>query len=212
MTINQDYEFFFRAEKLKDVNGKDLGESKKMPSFKCALPVPTPEELIAYLVNAEGNEAKLICDIVSDSIYQVARAQINDWREANKEATEVSPAAVDLDKLDFSVIANTPRETVGRQGVSDEAWAAFYDAYFQTMVAAGEEKNRATTQVAVITNKFKSVKDVKVLNRMQDKLNLFAASAGEEGLREHAKAFMLTLNRLEAAIKKAGETSLDDIG
>jgi hypothetical protein len=211
-TQNVEYSFFFRAEKTKDADGKEIGESKKLPAFKSNLPIPSVEDLMGYLAVGDSAEAKLIVELIGDAIYQVARQQINDWRENNKDATEVSPAALDLAKLDFSVIATTPRESVGRAGVSEEQWTAFYESYAQVMLASGEQANRVQTQVAVITNKFKSVKDVKVLERMQEKLNLFAASAGEEVLAEHARAFLLTVNRLEAAVKKASETSLDDIG
>lgn len=207
--------FHFKTEKVKDETGKVIGEGKKHPSVSIALPVPKPSRLVEFLTDTTDKYAKereLILSAAAATVFSVARGQINDFREANKDGT-VTPAVINYDKLDFTAIANMPKSERGSFVPADEDIKAFLDAYQEIMPAAtGKTPEKIKNHVDIISTGFKKQRAQKdVLELFKDAFAVFVTKAPEAVVEEHAEVIEYYNNRLDRMLKVEEKITMDDL-
>lgn len=155
------FSFFFKTDKIRDNDGKVIGNGRKHPDVKTVLPVPTFVELLAAL-EAGGKTAELILELVTGAIDTAARGQINDWRETNGLEKDFTPTAFDISKLSLEAIANTPRSERGGPAFSEDEVTGFLDDYSSVMVnAVGYDAKKVALHVSHFKTQFRRIKNDK---------------------------------------------------
>lgn len=189
----KEFVFHFRTEKVRDENGNVIGEGKKLPEFKAILVTPTDEEII-NMIAANGKEADYLREVINGAIYSAARGQINDYRESNPDK-DITADALDLSKLTFSAIANTPKESRAAPEIPEEVYNSFYEDYRKVLVASGKELNRVNKHIVLFKAQFRTVRfDKPALTVLQDNLNLWAAKTEE--MEDNKEVFEMLTNKL----------------
>lgn len=216
----QSQKFHFKKEKLRDETGKEIGEGKKLPTAELFLPVPKSSYLVEILTDTTDKftkERALLMDAVSDVVYGVARGQINAFREipANKE-TPITMSVLDLQKLDWTAIANMPKGERGSSVPSDDDIKAFLESYLEVMPAAtGKSKEKIENHCALFTAKFKKQRGQKeLLEVMLSALSIYVATVGEsqpEVLDDNAPVVEYFTNMLDRYLKSEEKITMDDI-
>lgn len=172
----QQFSFYFRTDKVRDDEGKVIGNGRKHPDVKAMLPIPTYNDLIAFL-EAGGKEAELILDAAINEVDRAARNQINDWRETNGLAATFTANDFDLSKLSLTAIALTPKGERGGSTISDDDWTAFLDDYAHVMVnAVGYEEKKVKLAVMHFKVQLRRIKNDKAaVQKLLDLLNIWAS-------------------------------------
>lgn len=181
--------FHFKKEKVRDANGNVIGETKKLPSVKKVLPVPSAEGILA-IVQAGGKELELLQEAVYSVVYEQARQAINAIRDKNVEnkqpEAEIKPEMIDDASLLWSVIANLPKAQRRGLGISEEDWNDFAADYRAIMPGVtGKDKDRIEKHVQLFLKKYQPCRnDKKALQVLKDALVMWAAntSAMEDNL------------------------------
>ena len=196
--------FSFRKEKVRDSEGKDIGETKKIPSFQVPVPVPSDEDVINWL--AEGasapdaekpKEYKLLREMISDLIKNAGRLQLNSFREENPDAV-VTPTALDFSKMTFTAIASTERRERAPE-IAEEVFNSMYEDYKATMLALNVPAEKINKHVVLFKNQFRAARyDKAALKFMQERLNMYAAKT--ENMEENADVYALLQGKLEKYI------------
>ena len=171
---SKEFVYTFRTEPVRNEKGETIGESPKTPAVKVILPVPTSAELIDFIA-AQGKEAEFLMDVIYDAIKAQGRGQINDFAKENPDKP-VTADVLDLSKLTFSAIANTPRESRAKPEIAEEVYNTFYETYKTEMVEAGKEINRVQKHIVLFKARFRTCKfDKPALQVLKDNLNFWAA-------------------------------------
>lgn len=212
--------FHFKKEKLRDESGKEIGEGKKLPSAALFLPTPKSEYLVEILQSTGDEKAKertLIMDAIFDVVYGVARGQINAFREvpANKD-TPITMSVLNLEKLDWTAIANMPKGERGSSVPSDEDIKSFLESYLEVMPeATGKTKEKIENHVALFTAKFKKQRGQKeLLEVFQQALNIYVNAVAEtqpDVLEDNAPVIEYYQAMLDRYLKSEEKITLDDI-
>lgn len=211
----------FHFKKDKDVTQKDaetgkevvISEGKKLPTAECYLPVPKVTRVIEFL-SATGDtfakERELVMAAITDVIYAAARGQINDFREKDSNAI-VTNAVLDYDKLDFTVIANTPRAERGAYVPSEEELTAFLGSYKEVMPAAsGKTAEQINNHVALFQAGFKKQRGQKeILQLFIDMLGVYVASAPADTVDEHKDVLEYFINKLTKWLSAEEKITMD---
>lgn len=206
--------FHFKTVKVKDAEGKEIGDAKKPPSVGIYLPVPKVSRLQEFLADPVkfAKEVELLNSAVAGIVFQVARGQINDFRENNPEAA-VTPSTVNYDKLDFTAIANMPKSERGSFVPAEEDVKAFLESYLAVMPGAtnkGADKIKKHTEI--IGTGFKKQRAQKdMLEFFRDMLALYVANAPEEAVEDHFDVIEYYQNRLERMLKVEEKVTMDDL-
>lgn len=147
MTKAIETKFNFKARKITDSEGKEIGKTKKQPSLTVALPQPTAEDAIGYLSVTDTLDEKgtvivdkvkqLILDAIQEIVRTQAKNQLDDLIDSfgTDETLVVSAENIDYDKLSLEYVANLPPAQRGARAIPDEDWEAFFADYLQVMVA-----------------------------------------------------------------------------
>ena len=172
--VSQEFKFNFKRRIVKDEQGNKISESKKQPSLVICLPVLSATGIIEALTQG-GKEAEVIVSAVSDIFYQAARAQFDDAIENFADPDqEVSPAALDFDKLNLTYLANLPPSSRGASAVTEEEWKFFFEDYLAVMVAAtGKEEKRIQNQIEHFKKPQRVKVNAKVLEVLVDQLSIY---------------------------------------
>lgn len=209
--------FHFKKEKLTDEKGNVVGEGKKLPKADLFLPVPKNSRIIEILQDTTeqfAKERKLIRDAILDVVYGAARSQINAFREveANKDQP-VTQATLDLDKLDWTFIANIPKGERGITVPSDEDIQAFLDKYLEVMPAAtNKTKEKIENHVALFKAGFKKQRNQKeLLEVFRQALAIFATNISDDELEDHMAVVEYFQNKLDRMLKAEEKITIDDI-
>lgn len=218
--VMQPQKFHFKKEKLRDDAGKEIGEGEKLPSADLFLPIPKPEYLVQILQSTGDQFAKeraLLMDAVLDVVYGVARGQINAFREipANKK-TPITVDVLNLDKLDWTAIANMPKGERGSSVPSDDEIKTFLESYLEVMpTASGKSKEKIENHCALFTAKFKKQRGQKeLLEVMLSALSIYVSTVGESNpdvLEDNASVVEYFQNMLERYLKSEEKITMDDI-
>lgn len=204
--------FHFKAEKLRDENGKVIGDGKKLPSATIYLPVPKADTLVSILQGPDNKEKELLLAAVNDVVYKAARQQINEFREKN-EGVEVTPGTVNYDKLSWTAIANMPKSERGSY-VPDEAEVkAFTEAYLDVMPGVlGKERAKIENHVAIFQTTFKKQRTNKeMLEFFKNMLVVFSGSVTPEVLEDVADVVEYYDGRLDRMLKSEEKITMDDL-
>lgn len=206
--------FHFKTEKLRNEKGEEIGTGKKHPTVKIALPVPTQLKLMQWLSEPEtyAKELKLISDTMLDQVYRVARTQINDWREANKDGT-VTTASLNYDKLDWTAIANMPKGERASSIPSDEDIKAFLESYLAIMPAAlNKSKDKIENHLLLFSTGFKKQRSQReILEAVVGFISVYMSAAGEETVAEHEEVLDYFSAKLERMLKVEEKITLDSL-
>lgn len=203
-TEPKEVSFHFKKEKIKDADGKTIGEGKKLPTLKKAIPLPTPEGVL-QIVEAGGKALDLLLSVMQEAVESRAREIINTWREKN-EGKEV-PAEIldDAKALAWSTIANLPKSERGL-GIEETEWDAFFEDYRAIMpTATGKDKDRIEKHIQLYKRKFQTVRnDKKALMVLDDMLALYAANTASmednQKVYDYLKERVTTLKQEEAKV------------
>jgi hypothetical protein len=205
--------FHFKTDKVRDAEGKVIGNGKKHPSVDIYLPVPKAERLAQFLTSPGfDKERDLVLTAVSAIIFGVARGQINDFREKSPDAT-VTPAVVNYDKLDFTAIANMPKSERGSFVPADEDVAAFLESYLAVMPAATNKPlDKIKNHCDIISTGFKKQRAQKdMLEFFKDALGIYVLNAPEEAVDEHSEVLEYFNNKLDRMLKVEERITMDDL-
>lgn len=175
-TENKDFALHFKKEKIRDADGKVIGEGKKLPSVKIPAPVPTQEGILD-IVQAGGKELELLLDAVAEVVGTQLRELVNALREKDPNA-EIKPEMVDTSKLLWSIIANTPKATRRGLGITEEDWDDFAADYRAIMPkVTGKDNDRIEKHIQIFKRKLQPVRnDKKALGVLAEMLQLWAAN------------------------------------
>lgn len=203
-----EFNFFFRTDKIRDNEGKVIGNGRKHPDVKAVLPVPTYEQMIAFLQSG-GKEAELMLEALVDQIDRAARQQINEYREEKGLDVDFTPTMFDLDKLTVTAIANTPRGERGGPAISDEDWTAFLEDYKQVMVnVVGYEAKKVDLALMHFKVQLRRIKNDKAaVQKLLDLLNVWASKS--ENLEDHTACYE-DLSKRAAKYLKAEEKNVSE--
>lgn len=206
--------FHFKTTKVKDAEGKEIGDSKKHPSVGIYLPVPKVSRLQEFLADPAkyAKEVDLLLGAVSNIVFQVARDQINEFREANPDGT-VTPATVDYNKLDFTAIANMPKSERGSYVPAEEDVKAFLASYLEVMPAAtNKAADKIQKHVDIIATGFKKQRAQKdMLEFFRDMFAVYIGAVNESTVEDHFDVIEYYQNRLERMLKVEEKVTMDDL-
>lgn len=206
--------FHFKTEKLRNEKGEVVGNGKKHPSVSLDLPTPTIAALGAMLANPGSFKAEieLLLSTIGDQVYRVARGQINDWRDANKDGT-VTAAALNYDKLSWTAIANMPKSERASSVPGDEDIKAFLASYLDVMPAAlNKPKANIENHILCFTTVFKKQRGQKeILEMFQNALAVYLSTVGEEGAEDHLEVIEYFGARLDKMLKTEEKITMDDL-
>lgn len=219
MTQTIEAKFNFKARKITDENGKEIGKTKKQPAVTVAIPVPTVEEIVSILQmedvvvppKKEGEEptrqTPRIKQLVLDAIQEIPRAQAkNQFDEiidgfGVDESKVVTPDMLDFDKLTLSYIANLEPGQRGVRPIPEEDFETFYEDYVPTMVAAtGKPEVKLKNHIELFKKPTRAKQNKEVLTLLVDQLNIYMASSGN--IEETAEVANRLKSRFEKWIKE----------
>lgn len=209
--------FHFKKEKLRDDKGNVVGEGEKLPSAELYMPIPTVSRLLEILQDTTDKFAKereLLMGAVSDVVYDVVRGQINAFRdvEANKK-TPITQAVLNLDKLDWTAIANMPKSERGTSVPSDEDQQSFFDSYLEVMPeATNKGKDKIENHIAIFKTGFKKQRNQKdFLEVFRNALLVYISNAPAEAVEDNQTVVEYFNNKLERMLKAEEKITMDDI-
>jgi hypothetical protein len=206
--------FHFKTEKLRNEKGEEIGTGKKHPSVEVDLPVPTLTALQTFLADPTtyAKEVELLLSTITDQVYRVARGQINDFRENNKDAT-VTAAALDYDKLSWTAIANMPKAERSSSVPSEEDVKAFLESYLQVMPAAlNKPKQNIENHLVCFQTGFRKQRSSKdILEMFSQSLAIYATTVDASVLDEHADVVSYFGNKLEKFLKSEEKITMDNL-
>lgn len=207
--------FHFKTEKLRNEKGEEIGTGKKHPSVEIYLPVPKPDRLAEILTAGPDQfvkERELLMQAVTDQIYRVARSQINEIREKDS-ASNITPASLNYDKLDWTAIANMPKSERGAYAPDEEELKSFFDSYLEVMPAAtNKSKEKIENHVLCFKTNFKKQRAQKeILEMFRDALAVYVSNAGEEAVEENSDVIEYYSNKLNRLLKAEETITMDDL-
>lgn len=205
---NSEFNFFFRTDKIRDNEGKVIGNGRKHPDVKAVLPIPTYEQMIGFLQQG-GKEAELMLEALVNEIDRAARQQINDFREEKGLDVDFTPTMFDLSKLTVTAIANTPRGERGGPAISDEDWTSFLEDYKHVMVnVVGYEAKKVDLALMHFKVQLRRIKNDKAaVQKLLDLLNIWATKT--ENLEDHTACYE-DLSKRAAKYLKAEEKNVSE--
>lgn len=174
-TDDKEANYHFKKEKIKDAEGKTIGEGKKLPSLKLGIPVPNAEGVLD-IVQAGGKELELLLDAMFDVVYAQGRTIINAIRDKAPDQ-EIKGEQVDRAQLLWSIIANIPKAARRGLGITEEDWDDFAADYRAIMPnVTGKDKDRIEKHIQIFKKKLTPVRnDKKALGVLAEMLQLWAA-------------------------------------
>ena len=196
MTQAIDTKFSFKARKITDSEGKEIGKSKKQPPLVVQLPYPTPEELIAHLqkqdlevppkkegeaTTYEMDKVKsLILDAVHAVIKDQAKGQLDEAIDSfgSDDTKTVTADMLDYDKLSLEFIANLPPAQRGARAIPEEDFEAFYGDYMQVMVqVTGKPEAKIKNHIDLFKKPTRAKQNKEALKVLVDQLDVYLASS-----------------------------------
>ena len=212
--------FHFKTDKdveIKDEAGKvvEVVKGKKHPSVTVYLPLPKVSRLAEFLADTTGKfvkEVDLIQQAIAGIVFQVARGQINDFREKNPNGV-VTPAVIDFNALDFTAIANMPKSERGSYVPAEEDVKAFLASYLEVMPAATEKSvEKIKNHIDIIASGFKKQRAQKdILEFFRDSFAVYISSAPEEAVEEHLEVLEYFQTRLDRMLKVEDKITMNDL-
>lgn len=192
--------FHFKKEKIKDAEGKVIGEGKKLPSLKLSIPVPSAEGILD-IVAAGGKGLELLQEALQDVVFVQSRNLINEIRVKSPEA-EIKPEQISIDQLAWNFIATLAPAARRGLGISDEDWEEFFTDYRNIMpTVTGKDKERVEKHVALFKSKYQRCRnDKKALKVLQEMLELWASHT--TAMEDNTAVYEYLKERVETLLKE----------
>lgn len=192
--------FNFKARKITDAEGKEIGKTKKQPPLIVSLPQPTVEEIILSLgiedktvketKKVDGKDVEvetvvvdkvkaMILEAVQAIVRDQAKSQLDDVIDAlPADSTEVLTAqSIDYDKLSLRYIADLPPAQRGAKAIPEEDWLAFFQDYLQVMVqATGKPEAKIKNHLDLFQKPTRAKQNKEALAVLVDQLDVYATS------------------------------------
>lgn len=203
MPVQKAFEFKFHTVKLVDDQGKETGETRKYEPVKAELPVPSVEELVAYLNRGpEDRVAKYILRTIYADIQDTAKSQIVSAHDETPEELKFDPTKFDLEALSIEKIAAQERKSRAGYQPTKEELDEFIKDYASTLAdKCGLDKKKVSNHGPLLKRGFASIKgDKNLLQRFKDTLALYAAHT--ENMEEHDEVYGWELEHLDMYMKK----------
>lgn len=199
-TDTKEFPLHFKKEKIRDADGKVIGEGKKLPSIKVPAPVPNQEGILD-IVQAGGKELELLLDAVAEVVGAGLREMVNALREKDPNA-EIKAESIDTSKLLWSVIANTPKAARRGLGITEEDWDDFAADYRAIMPGVtGKDKDRIEKHIQIFKRKLQPVRnDKKALGVLGDMLALWAAHTS--AMEDNQTVYEYLKERIDTLLKE----------
>jgi len=190
MTQAIETKFNFKARKITDSEGKEIGKTKKQPSLIINLPQPTAMEAAEFLMLEDTTDEKgvvtvnkvksLILDAIQEIVRNQAKNQLDDLIDSfgSDETLTVSAESIDYDKLSLDYIANLPPAQRGARAIPDEDWESFFANYLQVLVVATgkpEEKIKNHLDLLKKPTRVKNNKDA--LNVLVEQIDVYLTAS-----------------------------------
>lgn len=193
--------FHFKKEKIKDSDGKVIGEGKKHPSLKLQVQVPTDEGILAIIQNG-GKQLELLRDVIRETMEGQARLRINDLKEKLKPEEELKAEQVNVSDITWDAIANMPKTDRRSLGLSQEDWDSFFADYRAIMPkVTGKDADRIEKHVQLFSKKFQPCRnDKKALSILKDVLTLWAANTST--MEENAEVYEYLSKRVDVLLSE----------
>lgn len=186
--------YFFKTSKVKDDEGKVIGDGRKHPDVKAVLPMPTELEAIEFLSHAadripeegkkpeelkptpEAKVAMLIMESLYDLVIQAGRAQINEFLEKNPEGT-FTATNFDLSKLTLEYISTLEKGQRGAWAPSEDDLKSFCEDYTNVFVhIVSYDPKKVKVHCDQFTKGLSKLKADKIaVQKMKDFLVLYAS-------------------------------------
>ena len=146
----------------------ELPEPIKRATVELELEFLTVDNVRELLEAADPLVTEAITSACNTLIVMAAREQLDEL----PNYVEVDVAAIDFSKLDFTVIANTPKESRRGGGLPAELVEAFKEDFAQVLAAVGTAERAINTLLNLVFEGMKNVKtDKKVLNKLTEYLD-----------------------------------------
>lgn len=199
-TESKEVAFHFKKEKIKDADGKVIGEGKKLPTVKIGVPVPTLEGVL-QIVQAGGKEAELLLDAIQEVVVAQARTLINEIR-AKAPDQEIKPEQLDTKQLLWSIIANIPKAARRGLGISEEDWDEFAADYRAIMPGVtGKDKDRIEKHIQLFKKKYQPCRnDKKALQVLKEALQVWAANTS--AMEDNQEVYEYLSNRVDTLLQE----------
>lgn len=198
MSQATEIKFNFKSRKITDDAGNEIGRSKKQPSLTVSLPVPTAEEIVAYLTSTDEAYAKvraMLVEAVGDIVRVQAKSQLDEVIDGfTSEEQVIGADALDFDRLQLEYIANLEPAARGSRAISDEDWELFFADYLQVMVqVTGKPEAKIKNHLELFKKPTRAKQNKPALAILVDQLDVYMASTasiedtGEACQRLHSK-------------------------
>lgn len=208
----KEVKYFFKTTKVKDADGKVIGEGRKHPDVVAVLPMPSMESIHHFLncykqvgedgktPTLESKVAEMLVDQIHDLIVQAGRSQINDFLENNPEGT-FSATNFDLAKMTLEYIATLDRGSRGAWAPSDEELAAFNEDYTNVFVYEVQyDPKKVKVHCDQYAKGFTKIKSDKIaLGKMQEFLTVWASKTA--AMDTHSQTYEWLAARLNKYLK-----------
>lgn len=184
LTVLSDVKFGFRQN-------KETGE--KRPDVEVKILLVTAAGIIAALNSGDEKQVSMIEDVVNGLIT----SQLRTYVDADPEFDQAKADALSAEgKLTIEAIANLPRAE--RNTVSKDDLEQFAKAYVELMPGiTGKDLEKVQTAAGLFVERFKRASgDDKVLQVLQQQLNIFVEKAPEDVVAANEKAITYAANKL----------------
>lgn len=226
MTATIQTKFNFRARAITDAEGKELGKTKKQPSFIAAIPVPTVEEIMTLLqlpnevvpAKKEGEETTEVVpkvkQLVLDAIYDIIRDQAKNQLDevidqfGSDDTKTVSVSDLNYDALSLEYIANLPPSQRGARAIPEEDWVTFFADYLHVMVAAtGKPEKKIANHIELYKKPTKVKQNKEALAVLIQQLDIYTATA--TNIEENAECVSRIRGKFDKWLKEDDKFDVD---
>lgn len=206
--------FSFRPRKLKDAEGKEIGEALKVPAAEVTLPVPSIESIVTLLQSTSeelAKQRKLVMDSIYDIIRGQAKSQLEEIIDSFTDAASVralTQGDLRYNELTLEFISNLEPGRRGATPIAEETFELFYSDYSEVMVqAAGIDPKKVAAQLELLKTptRVKSRKDLQQV--LVTLLNQYATATAK--LEDTGPVYERLKGKLEKWLKEEDKVSVD---
>lgn len=181
----------------------------KRASVVVGIKMLTSSDLIEILTSGDPAARQLLVDQANQVLADEVRSQLDDL--PNYE--EVNLALLDMTKVDFTALANTPKDRRSNGGITDEVWAA-WEADFKSVLIASCERTEAQVKTVhtLLTKKLKDVsKNEEMLNKLKGYLDNWLAHTTEENQNTFGSIYLRLDGRITTYLQSVNVDELAKI-
>ena len=181
----------------------------KRATVELELAFLTVDDVRELLESGDPLVTDAITSACNNLIVMAAREQVDEL--PNYE--EVDLNRIDYEKLKFTTIANTPKESRRGGGLPPELVDAFKEDFQLVLTAAGSSKRAVDTVLNLVFDGMKNVKnDRKVLNKLTEYLDIWKHNTQESNLEVFAPVTTHITKRINGYLVSLDKDTIADLG